>query len=286
MKQRAIVIGITILMNLSLIGQNFISPNKQWNVRLSGGIGLTTEIFKIEGDSLLNSTSYSKIWVSFDSLFTWKYQGLLREDSNIVYFIPPNESEGILYDFNLNVGDTVIVNNIFCNDIPVTIIGIDTVEYFGISRKRWAIGEDGYVNEFWVEGIGSLNGPLYTRFGYCIICPVWELLCYHYYDTLEYIMYPETDCYQSTVGINDKFGEVENDFVIKPNPVVRGTTLYLEIATEPISIDIHNSSGVLIKTINTDYNNGIETNTLLPGLYFITIKTKDNSIRTKKLLIQ
>ena len=87
---------------------------------------------------------------------------------------------------------------------------VEAVDYFGISRKRWLLGEDGYVQESWVEGIGSLYGPLYTKFEYCIVCPFWELLCYHYNDTLNYIMNGQTDCYQNTVGIDEKIGDLIN----------------------------------------------------------------------------
>lgn len=288
MKQRVIIIGLAILMNLSLFGQDFISPNKQWNVRLSGGYGYTTEIFQIEGDSIVNSISYSKIWVSLDSLATWTFQGLLREESNVVYYIPPNLSEGVLYNFNLEIGDTANVKNIFCGDeeIPITVINIDTVEYFGISRKRWQLDSDGGSTEFWIDGIGSLNGPLYTKYWYCIVCPIWELLCYHDNDTLNYIMYEQTDCYQNTVGINENNGK--HDFSIKPNPVKKGNPIYLESNSVLNSISIFNSSGLLIKRLNQirDKIIIIETNDFKPGMYFITIETIGDRIKTQKIMIK
>ncbi len=287
MKQPVFIIGLTILMNLSLFGQDFISPDKKWNVRLIIDLNsVMTEIFRIEGDSLVNSMSYNKIWLSNDSLSSSTFQGLLREESNTVYYIPPNGNEGILYDFNLEIGDTAYVNNVFCNDIPIYVIDIDTVEYFGVSRKRWNLGENGIVEEFWAEGIGSLNGPLYTKYWDCIICPVWELLCYHDNDTLEYIMPGETDCYINTVGINEN--NTENNFSFKPNPVKKGNSFYIETTSKSNSIRIFNSSGLLIKTIDpmNDNNIRIETNTFEPGLYFITVKTTGNKVETQKILIE
>ncbi len=275
-------------MNLSIFGQNFISSDKQWNVRLSGGYGLTTEIFQIEGDSIVDSISYSKIWVSFDSLTTMTFQGLLREESDVVYYIPPGLSEGILYDFNLEIGDTTNVKNIFCGneEIPITVINIDTVEYFGISRKRWQLDSYGGSEEFWVEGIGSLNGPLYTKYWYCIVCPVWELLCFHNNDTLEYIMPYETDCYQNTVGVNEN--DNKNDFSIRPNPVKKGNLIYIETNSVPNSICIFNSSGLLVKRLNQfrDKIIRIETNDFKQGIYFIRITTTGNKIKTQKILIE
>lgn len=289
MKQNSLIIGLVLLFNITLLGQNFISSDKQWNVRLSG-FGLTTEIFKINGDSLVDIIPYNKIWVSFDSTETWIFQGLLREESNIVYYMPPNMNEGILYDFNLEVGESAFVKNVFCGDeeIPITIINIDTVEYFGKNLKRWHIGDNGFEEEFWLEGIGSLNGPLYTKYWYCIVCPVWELLCYHNNNTLEFIISGETECFQNTVGINDNYGQEKYDFSIKPNPAKKGTDIYLETISKPARIDIFNYTGLLIKSFKPKNKNNIriETNTLESGLYFITIKTNKNRMKTKKVLIK
>lgn len=288
MKQKLIFIVFAVLMNTSISGQNFISSGKQWNVRQTFGHGMTTEIFKIEGDSIVDSKSYKKIWVSYDSLTTMAFQGLLREESNVVYYIPPDLSEGILYDFNLEIGDTISVKNIFCGDeeIPITVINIDTVDFFGISRKRWQLDSYGGSEEYWVEGIGSLNGPLYTKYWYCMICPVWELLCYHNNDTLEYIMPYETDCYQNTDGVNEN--NIKNDFSIKPNPVRKGYPVYIETNSVPNSIRIYNSTGLLEKRLNqlSDKIIRIETNDFKPGLHFIRITTTGNITKTQKMMIE
>jgi hypothetical protein len=289
MVRKTLLFGLIFSMSLSLTGQNFISEDKQWSVRFTGGwpVSLTTEIFIIDGDSAVNSIIYNKVWVSFDSLDTWQYQGLLREDANVVYYIPPNGGdEGILYDFNLEVGDTAYVTNIFCSDIPIYVLDVDTVEYFGTSRKRWTFGGDGYAEEAWLEGIGSLYGPLYTKYEYCIICPVWELLCYHNDGVLEYIMDGQTDCYQTTVGINELKEDI--GFDIYPNPVSRGDIIYLEMKSVPGNIMIYNSAGLLIRNFNPVSGKEIviETNDLQPGLYLIAITNSDNRLLTGKIIVQ
>lgn len=287
MKQNALIIGLITFLNISVFGQNFVSENNQWNVILYGGYGLTTEIFQIEGDSIVDSKSYNKIWVSYDSLTTMIFQGLLREASKVVYYIPPNQSEGILYDFNLEIGDTISVKNLFCGDekIPLDVIDIDTVEYFGESRKRWHLGENGYVEEFWVEGIGSLNGPLYTKYWYCIVCPAWELLCYHENDTLKYLKPGETDCYQNTVGVEEI---TQSDTVfIRPNPVKKGNSIEYEMNFSPVKIDIINSAGVLIQSLNSIQDRIVkyETIDLETGLYLIKVTNQENKTRTLKLIV-
>ena len=286
MKQKVFFIGFAILMNLSVFGQNFISFDKQWNVRQTGwGGSFSTEIYIIDGDTAINSINYNKIWASFDSLSTWQYQGLLREDSNIVYYIPPNGVEGVLYDFNLEVGDTAYINNVFCSDIPIYIIDIDTVNYFGITRKRWLLGGDGYAQEFWIEGIGSQHGPLHTKFMSCIVCPVWELLCYHDNNTLEYIMYGQTDCFQKTIGIEEITGK--NKILIMPNPVKKGASIEIKMDFIPANIDILNSSGNLVQRLTSIQNETIkiETNDLETGIYLLKVTNQENKIKTLKIII-
>ena len=287
MKKTLFTIGLTFLIGFTLSSQDFISEDKQWNVRLFS-FGTYTEVFKIEGDSTFNSLNYKKIWMSGDSLASWYYKGLLREESNVVYYVPPNTSEGVLYDFNLEIGDTTYVKNAFCGDeeIPIYVVDIDTVEYFGIPRKRWHLGENGYTEEFWVEGIGSLFGPLYTNYDYNVVCPVWDLLCYHKDDELLYILPGQVDCFQGTVGV-ESIKELD-DISIKPNPVKKGNTIYLETNSVPNSISIFNSSGLLIKRLNQirDKIIRIETNDFKPGMYFITIQTIGGRIKTQKIMIE
>lgn len=138
--KRILLLTITaIAFQLTLTAQNFVSPDKQWSVFSSSmPQSYSTEIFWIEGDSVVDDMAYQKIWISMDSLQTRQYRGLLREDSNVVYYIQPGNSEGVLYDFNLEIGDIISVLSYFCfgNTIHLTVYDIDTVEYFGMARKR------------------------------------------------------------------------------------------------------------------------------------------------------
>lgn len=286
MKKETIIISFTMLACISLFGQDFVSPNKQWNVRLSSVGGFSTEVFKIDGDSTIDTLSYSKIWVSYDSLATWCFQGLLREKSNIVYYLPPDLDEGILYDFNLEVGDSAFVHNIFCGNepIPIQIIKIDTVDYFGMTRKRWQLDDSGTGDEYWVEGIGSMNGPLYTKYSYCIVCPGWELLCYHYEGLLQYIMPGEADCYVG-VGIDEHgAGKIS----VNPNPVKRGELVKIELDFQIKSINVYSSSGKLVKEISSIHENNfkLETGAFSSGVYLIRIETEENQIFPTKIVIE
>ena len=286
--KRILLITITaIAFQLALTAQNFVSPDKQWSV-LAGGMpqSYSTEIFWIEGDSVVDDMAYQKIWISMDSLQTQYYRGLLREESNVVYYIQPGNSEGILYDFNLEIGDTISIVNSFCWDaFPLTVYDIDTVEYFGMMRKRWHLGVEGEPSEIWIEGIGSHSGPLYSGYEFCIVCPFWELLCFHNQGELQYISPYETDCYKTSVGQNENF-EV-SVLLIKPNPVKSGSKLFVDSPFKIEEISLFNTSGQLLQKIHPTKNglNAFDTRHLKPGIYFVSAIASGKLI-TQKIVVE
>ena len=245
------------------------------------------EIYVIQGDSLHNTISYRKMWMSYDSILSGlMYQGLVREDNNVVYYVPHDATEGVLYDFNLVEGDTVFVKNMFCGDMELeaTVVEIDTVEYFGIERKRWQLESEGWT-EYWLDGIGSLSGPMHSFYSLCIICPVWDLLCFHENDDLLYIMPGQTNCYQTSVGIEEQLAEAT--FKILPNPVNQGQYFEIESSQGIRNISIYNSVGLLVKQMSFAPNEKtiIKTDDMKPGLYLVKIETWNKLTITKKLLI-
>jgi hypothetical protein len=246
-----------------------------------------TEIYVIQGDSIFNSLSYKKIWMTNDSTLNGlMYQGLLREENNVVYYVPPSNTEGILYDFNLDVGDTTYVKNMFCGDVELetVVIAIDTVEYFGRERKRWYLESDGW-QEYWIEGIGSMNGPLHSFYALCIICPVWELLCFHENDELLYILYGEEECFQTSVGIEEI--STPESYKIIPNPVTGGQLCELRSSRQLKQVSIFNSSGILVKQVLPVQNQPIifRTSHMNPGLYLIKIETYSGQVKVSRFFV-
>ena len=283
MKKELSIASLLVLICFSVFGQNFISTDKKWNVKLTGyPNSFITEFFKIEEDSTVNTMFYNKVWISTDSLNSWTFQGLLREDSNVVYYLPPGMNEGVLYNFNLEIGDTALVKNMFSgnDEVPVSVIDIDTIVYFGVPRKRWHLGDNGFTNEYWVEGIGSLNGPLYTKYWYSIICPVWELLCFHEGDTLLYVLPGSQVCYQSTVGLDDTSNK-EFNMEVFPNPV--SNIITIKTGRNSV-IEITNLQGQILKKYkSTDKNTTIDVSDLSNGIYLIKA-TSEKGILARKFM--
>ncbi len=288
MKSKLLLSMALLLIGVTLFGQQFVSEQNQWNVMLTVFPGGTsTEIFKIEGDSVFKSISYKKIWISYDSLSTWIFTGLLREDADVVWFVNKTDTtENILYNFNLVTGDTITIVNGFCSEgesVSVSVQEVDTVEFFGTRYKRLHLFDNNMMEDYWLEGVGSLSGPLYSMFGSIIVCPAWELLCSYRGESIVYENENEGSCW--VVGIDEN---KQIDAVLKPNPVVKGQPFTIETVQNITNVSIYNASGSLIKTVSklAPHVAEIQTSELKSGMYLIKIIVKGNKTATYKLVVK
>ncbi len=121
------------------------------------------------GDTLINGENYHQLKTPFiESYSTGNcgynqigYRGAIREDvvEKKVYYVPPaSTSEELLYDFNLEVGDTVkgyINTSLMPDDVDV-VLSIDSVLVGSTYRKRWNINNCYGISI--IEGVGSTYG--------------------------------------------------------------------------------------------------------------------------------
>ncbi len=122
------------------------------------------------GDTLIGSINYKKIFRSgviysqmcFPSVLG--YVGCIREDANkhIYYRLPFTSSDTIIYDFNLNIGDTLKGYLAMCS--PIIVDSIDSVLVQSTYRKRFNCSTHSlgpcYSNIGIIEGIGGTQGLL------------------------------------------------------------------------------------------------------------------------------
>tara|TARA_R110002049_G_scaffold246247_3_gene420260 strand:+ start:4654 stop:5553 length:900 start_codon:yes stop_codon:yes gene_type:complete len=170
----------TILLSIltytfTLIGQTntyhpFPSNNAIWNFNANAvclSSGSTVENFSIvmSGDTTINNVLYKKLQTPFvdrnmSGTCTVKnkgYQGAIREEASnkIVYLIKPQETtETLLFDFNLQIGDSI--KGALDGGMGDTVISIDSVLVGNNFRKRWNINT--CYNISIIEGIGSNYG--------------------------------------------------------------------------------------------------------------------------------
>lgn len=204
----------TILLLISLLTfsqsiYQIADTTKEWNTVYygfgSGNIvhcgGTKTNI--LSGEVLINDTTFLNVYESQDSLQqNWDHVGFLSEDtvSKKVYITEWIGGEvGLIYDFDLLVGDSVIINNYYAGFENVLLIcdNIDSLNINGLFLKRFFLYSPGYWNsDIWIEGIGSKFGLLYSGFnGSGWTGGSKDLLCCSKDDTLIYMDSVYNSCY-------------------------------------------------------------------------------------------
>ena len=283
---KTIALFVLLFLSQLAFNQGFVTDNKTWHVRDDSWWDINTEIFKLDGDTIINEITYMKLWESWnDSAMVDMYlDGFLREDSGIIYILDNYLTEDkILYNFNLEPGDTATVYSEFCGDRTVVISGVDSIYYFGIPRKRLIMNS--WYEEYWIEGIGSPNGLLYSGLYECVSDVYKSLICCHENDTLIFMKEYEYLCYQDDVGIGEEVNE--SHVIIHPNPVVQGQSFVIQCDKEIVEVEVYYIAGVLVKHLFSDQQKtlSISSEQFMPGFYLIRIKTTEGQVFSRKLII-
>jgi len=163
------VIGLSQAQN----GFQITDTTKQWNTVFGGFVVFAvyeiseTRINKIGNQVEMNGQEYFSVLESDDSSQTWYGYGYLREDTinQQVFYYTPNDGECLLYDFELEEGDTVTINNPYMNVWDCTMVcdSIDFITVNGGMKKRLfmkSVAKDYYYSDVWIQGIGSTRGLL------------------------------------------------------------------------------------------------------------------------------
>lgn len=253
------------------------------------------EQIKVYGDTVVNEMIYHKLTrstISYDenctqSFYNHGYQGAFRNDvdSKKVWYIPDGEqSEVLLYDFNLEVGDTIPINYLIPYDFHFYIDEIDFVEVGNSSRKRYKIFGDINITEeplIIIEGLGGQN----------LIAPFdswWYFEEGYYFQCINMnntLFYPEGDECEIMVKTNDYIKEQALELF--PNPSTGKFWIKnLSASPKPISIDVFNSFGERLKKLKSrDLINPIDLSAYPKGIYLIMIKW-ENKESLQKIIIQ
>jgi hypothetical protein len=256
------------------------------------------------GDTIINARVHKKINRSnmlFDSISCYTnltppgtpgpvYVGALRDDSivNKTFFVLPNTTnDSLLYDYNLNVGDTMKgYIALFEYDVShLVVLSIDSVLINGQYRKRWNFAPDANFtpdSTYFIEGIGSSCGLIEPLNTFAIDFTARYLVCVK--DSLGTLF---TSGYNSAYGCNlitvgIKEISNEDDLIsIYPNPATSNITIQTPINS---TVKILNLEGQIIKTFSAVAGNTYNDVSAIPsGIYFVEIKS-EKGVKVKKLI--
>jgi hypothetical protein len=250
----------------------------------------STYSVKFQEDTIIDGYSYKKIWRSDEEdLSDWAFYGFIREnEDHQVYLKPPDYIEGLIYDFGVNVGDSIQALNVYLSSNTIlnfVVLEVDSVLLLDGYRKRILLYE--YVNnkeEVWVEGLGSYYGILNScNNAYGGVCGGSEALCYTENNMLAYQNPDFETCYfVATVGLSSQ----ENpSFRVYPNPAKEYVSIVFP-SNRKRKVEVCDFSGK--KVLNNLF---FEKNILLNlqevdnGIYFINVFDDENYYLPYKLIV-
>lgn len=253
-----------------------------------------TEQVVVEGDSVVNGKGYKKVF-SNGQLDKLKFEGLIREENQKVFFIPENSfAESVLYDFSVQNGNRVQFTD-KGGSAWSWYAQVDNVDINGAMKKRIQLSETSESNftlDTWIEGVGSLHGLL--NVGMPPNGGGRQLLCV---TEKENVIYQNTnfgECYYGSEDLK-AVGDILGLPVITGLQSIQDNHISIAISKNGIiisandkvlsQIEIFNMSGQKVYTIKAT-SNSIEINTDFwsRGVYFAKIKENDSQFYNFKFI--
>jgi len=255
---------------------------------------------KTGNDTILNGKTYKTMLYSMDENHsTWEDRGFfLREEEGKVYWLnidETREEETLLYDFNLQEGDSISRYLAPLWNIKI-VSAVDSIRYIQIGnslRKTFYISntlDSGWwkIPEIWIEGIGSLWGL--ERNNICSFvtgCQVIRNLLCFYQNGEELYHSPDFDnCYYHWTWLGIEKPELIPDFQIYPNPSSGKFTITTTHGDENSQIQIFDSSGKQIRSFRIGSSNHIEVDMsdVPSGVYFVKSILQNGNTKTLKFI--
>jgi hypothetical protein len=241
--------------------------------------------YKFDGDTTINDNNYlivKKVNDNVESIICF-----LRDLGNSKYNLRDiHENEGLIYDFNICIGDTFEICNPMVdpnNNIKVYVSDSSSVNFAGEVRTKYIITSlDLPISEIWISGIGSLSGIIRSGHDVSGITGTDpELLCLNHLSNNIYLNPEYINCDGST-GVD--FIPADFGFQVFPNPFP--DQISIKSARPFIQLKVYSIIGKVVyseKFLNTKDRTLVLSN-LSNGLYILQIQLSDHSIHSFKML--
>ena len=256
---------------------------------MSCGYGIENEIcccnskyIKISGDTIIETLHYKRIFESTDSLKeNWQQIGYIREEYKKVFARKKDDlTEGLIYDFNININDTLTIKNPFSliDSINMVVTSIDSINILNGKRKRITLTNKDYYEEYWIEGIGSLMGV--TNSSFYSVGGFKKLLCFWYNNQLQYSN-PEYDyCFFTDITSIQTSQKWKGEIIVYPNPVnnILNFSVNERMKNQPINLKLFDCSGQIIYSNSLMGEYSLDLSEMASGLYFFSLTSFDKGV--------
>jgi hypothetical protein len=248
-------------------------------------------IDKAIGDTVIGSHTYKKVYRSnywsgspaYPSSVSFTYSVAVREDvaAKKIYSVPATSGiENLLYDFDLQVGDTIqfsVYDTVWVASIDSTLVG-------GVYHKLFSFGNTGHdLRGAWIEGIGSSEG-LHNNYVDMYYGLGAGLLCFSH-DGVKLYGGNGTSC-PLTVGIHELVNGRLN-LNVSPNPTPGIMSLTMSCNSMYTTRIINGSGETVLCVQNNILNNlSLDLSAFPNGIYFVVLEDDAGNRASKKIIKQ
>ncbi len=239
---------------------------------------MTTEYYFL-GDTLISGDTWSKMmaWPFVGAGGVPERMGLAREAGDLVLFMDTLLAVGTLYDFSNQPGDSVYYPapvSGYLHVSQVDSILIAGVQHRVIQFDPFLGNPPDMLDERWIEGMGSIHGPLFPRYprSFSTEVPADSLVlsCYSRSDTLVWSHPNYATC---VVNIILQLGELlrpEALTTVWPNPG-RDWIWFKELPKEGAEVSVFDARGVTVLRAQVRPGVAISVGALPSGFYSIAL---------------
>jgi hypothetical protein len=261
---------LVMICATSLVAQDYVPfpQSAEWNNVFIWQDGPTSpsiyfnEFILQDQDTIIAQYTYRKLFDQVGSQLA--YVGALREttDKRIFYYPKSDTTEHLLYQFGMQVGDTLHIHR---SGIVTTVQTIDSVLVGTTYHKRYLMHSlvTMFGPEYWIEGIGSTKGLLFPHDGFEFENMNW-LCSFHSNGAIYQPDAPPFETYCTTSL--DPVAEKEN-LEIFPNPA--HNFLYISEAANSTGYQIYDAVGVNCTKKVSGQGNQLDVQALKAGVYFL-----------------
>lgn len=316
--KKLLLISIFALICLNSFAQSgvyhhFPTQNAIWKEETHDYIPMTSaqqcDHYQIElsGDTVAGSYTYHKLrkrgyhWAYWwcgapASIYTPSYfdayVGAMREDTlqKKVYLLLPNHNtDTLLYDFDLHLGDTVQESYINYSNGTVIVTSVDSVligtayhKSFGLSAPGFSGIDTNFV--YLIEGVGSTFG-LINYFHPMFEVPAGSSLeCFRLNGVT---VYPGSGYNCSLITSIEQQSITAKCFTLAPNPFSQSTLITLDQSYQSITLEVFDIQGK--RMLQQQYNNTdriiLNRNQLSNGMYFLKLNVDGKLVETRKMVV-
>lgn len=237
-------------------------------------------------DTVIGTEIYTQVHICGGDYF-----GALRDNGGQVLYVPKDSTiEFILYDFTLEVGDSIAYPIGFWQSTYDTLVvhSVDSILISGEFRTRIEFEN---IPDYWIEGIGCTAGLFIEPYMNNNVSGGFsEMFCFSHDDTV-YVQHGSAGNYGAgSCALH--YGTVqknEQDYSITayPNPTFGSVFLETDLDTSFESIIVTNGLGQKInpETNLSDSRLEIDLSKFPSGIYFVTL-TNERGKFTQKIFKQ